>query len=245
MADHAGTVFIPALGASQRFVDEGHDGPKGLLWLERGRRRARMLELVVENVPKSWRVIVVSRKDRMLSTIAALTNEYHAGLPGPTRGQSDTLLQVLTKSVEPITGPVAVMNCDVAFSHDILSEVLSIDDDVVLTHRHGIGQPIFSYVGGIEAEADHFRATKFAEKLRISDEAMTGLWRFQDAAELTAVLDWQMKCGEPHTNGEYYLSGALHQYEGGLRIVNTAGRPWLDLGTPEAVAREGFEIVNG
>src|SRR5690606_27192673 len=80
------------------------------------------------------------------------------------------------------------------------------------------------------------RVVEVAEKVRISNQASTGLYYFASGRELLAVADEMIANGEK-TRGEYYVMPVYQKYiaRGRPVTVSPATAMW-DMGTPEALA---------
>jgi choline kinase len=231
------TVVIPAAGLSKRFTDEGYTGPKGLLQMRMGNLTAPLLYHTLLNLPQDWDIIIVTRPEWRIGFYRLLlrTGRRPRVLAiEKTRGQSETILQGLTCCDEE---PILVVNCDMWFSPRAL---LSLGTCGIALHhddRPGTEPPIYSYVD------DRYTPSKFVEKRRISDWAITGAWSFSSARPLAKAIEKQIQNDEA-AKGEYFLSGALNNLSETMVGVVLEPRDWKDLGTPEAVkAAGGFLVI--
>lgn len=235
MDSSVGTVVIPAMGISQRFKDQGFMMHKALLKVD----GVPIIKRIVDTVPHDWAVRVVvplelaERFWRYLGNRAELIT-----LHGPTEGQSQTILRgVLGLNAAK---PVMVTNCDLEVNADTVQFFSQWDRSQIMVHSHREGPEIYSYV----ATGRDGIVTAIAEKKRVGPWAQTGWWRFNKAANIHRALAKQIHLNKRHTNGEFYLSGALQLYEPILTTYVLPGSHlWKDYGTPEAIKAQGLEIV--
>jgi NDP-sugar pyrophosphorylase family protein len=235
MDSSVGTVVIPAMGLSQRFKDHGFMMHKALLKID----GVPIIKRIVDTVPHDWdiRVVIpIELAERFWSILGDRAELIT--LHGPTEGQSQTILRgVLGLNAAK---PVMFTNCDLEVNKDTVKFFASRDISQIMVHSHREGPEIFSYV----ATAQDGIVTKIAEKKRVGPWAQTGWWRFNRAAEIHKALAKQIQCDMRHTNGEFYLSGALEVYEPALyTYVVPFKELWKDYGTPEAIKAQGLEIV--
>lgn len=230
-------VLIPAMGLSSRFAAEGHSGPKGLLPIEYGGETIPMIRRVIRSIPRGWQAVLIVPEEYHRAFRKA-TDDQAVCIPvhGVTAGQSETIAMGL-QHVDP-TGPVAVQNCDVVFDPELYRRMLAPRPlrNTVALHEDRSDDAIFSYVD------DVVRPSVFAEKVRISQWAQSGLWLFQKPSTLWEAIQQQRAEGLRH-NGELYLSGALNFMESPIQGLVCRSDEWLDLGTPEAVRRAGARIA--
>ena len=235
MDSNIGTVIIPAMGVSQRFKDQGYMTHKALLQVD----GVPIIRRIVNTIPKDWGVRVVIPIELSAEFYKALGDRAELiTLHGPTEGQSQTILRgVLGLNAAK---PVMVTNCDVEVELDSIRYFASQDKSLILCHSQLEGPEIYSYVSvGRDGSI-----TGIAEKKRIGPWAQTGWWRFRRAGDIHKALAKQIQLDLRHTNGEFYLSGALQVYEQRLAIftLNHNGM-WKDFGTPEAIKQQGLGIV--
>ena len=78
-----------------------------------------------------------------------------------------------------------------------------------------------------------------AEKVRVSDNASTGLYYFSRASEFLEIADAIVQNREK-TKGEYYVMPVYGKYvERGWRVRLSLAKTMWDMGTPQAL--EAFE----
>lgn len=242
MAHRLGTVVIPAMGVSQRFKDHGYMKHKALIEID----DIPIIKRIANTLPDGWdlRVVIPSELSEAFRAVLGDRVELIA-LHGPTEGQSQTLLRgVLGLNAAQ---PVMITNCDLEVNKDIVRFFSQQDRSSVMCHYHPEGPEVYSYVAVGEYEGPGTEAgmiNAVAEKKRVGPWAQTGWWRFNKAADIHKALARQIQLNHRHTNGEFYLSGALQIYEPPLFIYPlTPGHGWRDYGTPDAIKQQGLEIV--
>lgn len=232
-----GTVLIPALGLSERFAAEGYKGPKALLPITLAGERLTMIRRIARTVPRGWRILLMVPADYREDFVAALSPSDPIdiiGIHGRTEGQSDTIFHGLSYCLS--SDPVMIQNCDVVFDPIFVRILLNpppVMYNRVVLHQDTGDDPIFSYVN------EFLNPEIFAEKQRISEWAMTGMWLFRRVDVIRDALQKQMEEGLRHTNGEFYLSGALNFVEETMHGSLARSTDWVDLGTPDAIRRAG------
>jgi len=155
-------------------------------------------------------------------------------LDGPTRGQAETVLAI--RGLVPPGGGLAIYNIDTSFSSPTLAARLASPaarrDGVIGAFKLGGTDPKWSFArvdaGGAVAET--------AEKVQISDNALTGFYHFSRAADFFETAALAVRGGET-TQGEFYVAPLYNKLiaSGRRFVLDTAGR-FLPLGTPEDVA---------
>jgi bifunctional N-acetylglucosamine-1-phosphate-uridyltransferase/glucosamine-1-phosphate-acetyltransferase GlmU-like protein len=235
MDSSVGTVVIPAMGLSQRFKDHGFMMHKALLKID----GVPIIKRIVDTVPHDWdiRVVIpIELAERFWSILGDRAELIT--LHGPTEGQSQTILRgVLGLNAAK---PVMVTNCDLEVNADTVQFFSQWEWSQIMVHSHREGPEIYSYV----ATDQHGLVVDVAEKKRIGPWAQTGWWKFTKAADIHKALAKQIHRDLRHTNGEFYLSGALKLYEPTMHIFTLPHRELIkDYGTPEAIKAQGLEIV--
>jgi hypothetical protein len=254
MAGDAGTVLIPALGESARFRDVGYIGPKALLPIGTPDGEVdTMIGRVVRHYPAGWDIRVIAPKDHAEAIERAVRRTRPFGrvdvLPviGRTQGQSATVLLGLVHSRINLDRPVIVNNCDVALRAPVPTSLSEMPRSTILVHSDDpSGPPIYSYVETASTSGSPL-ALRVQEKARFDCErqaAQTGVWLFRDPRSLVIRINDQ-KFQDLRVNGELYLSGAVDLMARAreLDCLWVDQDQFLDMGTPEAIARGGMEIL--
>lgn len=238
MDSSVGTVVIPAMGVSQRFKDHGYTKHKALLKVQ----GTPIIKRICDTVPVNWNIRVVVPIElaaEFYETLGYLGDRLELiTLHGPTEGQSQTILRgILGLNAAK---PVMVTNCDLEADRDVVRLFSEHPSSVVMCHFHPEGPAIYSYLSFVANRL----IDNIAEKQRVGSWAQTGWWRFNRTGDLHKAIALQIQLDKRHTNGEFYLSGALQVYKPPLYaycLVHSSS--WRDYGTPEAMIQQGLEII--
>lgn len=155
-------------------------------------------------------------------------------LDAPTRGQAETVLKI--EELVPPESALAIYNIDTCFSSPTLAARLADPaarlDGVIGAFKLAGADPKWSFArtdpGGAVLET--------AEKVQISDNALTGLYHFSRAADFFETARAAVRGGET-TRGEFYVAPLYNRLiAGGRRFVLDLADKLIPLGTPEDVA---------
>lgn len=240
-------VIIPMAGAGRRFREVGFECPKPFIKIS----GKTMVEWALKPIPVSWIIypLLLREHEQLYYSVLfpKLTNRWDVTpmfLPGPTQGAACTILTVALTL--PPEEPVAVMNADQLFDHDL--EALQIQaleekwDGYILTFK-GEGNQ-WSYVREVDRTDPLLKpeyqgkwVVEVAEKRPISDQATVGFYWWRTARTLVAAC-----CGlinqELRVKGEFYFAPAynigIERF--GAKIKAVPVEQFIGLGTPEDVA---------
>ncbi|MBT9486940.1 MAG: NTP transferase domain-containing protein [Rubrivivax sp.] len=184
------TCIIPMAGAGRRFVQAGHLLPKYAL-----RARGRPLlawALASLPLPQFDRVVLVAQRDAVAAAdpLSLLDRETASRvteivlLDGLTGGQADTVCAARHAIDER---PLVVFNCDTHFQSPTLAARLAdrdADDDGLIGSFAGAGSH-WSFAR-VDAQG---RVLETAEKRRISEHCLTGLYHFRRGSDFLLACD--------------------------------------------------------
>lgn len=225
-------ILIPAAGLSQRFRDAGYNKPKPWLTLK---HQVSGVGTMLEKIGD--RITLLQREFKNFDVLVGCPIGYTSpvGFTVPiveTKGQADTIRQLCEYGNQDNDYRVVVLNSDVLVQSEkirqLLDAVAHIHNMALLVHKSD--DPQLSYVDKIP------QPSRYEEKNPISAYGITGAWAFRSKDGLLNSLEAAMKNKEKN---EVYLSAALGHFQWPYAI--DAGQ-FVDLGTPEAVARNGFTI---
>lgn len=154
-------------------------------------------------------------------------------LPAPTRGQAETVLAA--RGLVPPGSGLAIYNIDTAFFSPGLGASLSDPsarlDGVIGAFRLRGKDPKWSFArtgpGGV--------VTETAEKVQISDHALTGFYHFSRAEDFFETAAAAVGAGETSA-GEFYVAPLYNRLiAAGRRFVLDVAERLVPLGTPEDV----------
>jgi len=244
MDSYSGTVIIPAMGRSERFKAAGYQEHKALINVrERGRdSSAPIIKRIAWSIPLDWQIRIIVPQE-LYHRFADIFKEDLGrveilSIAGETEGQSHTVLRGLLGL--NAAKPVAITDCDVEFHPNTVAKFLSTNANLTMVHHHPQGDPIYSYVRLDKDDVN--RVLEVAEKNRIGSWAQSGFWRFNRAGSIHKAIAEQIRSDIRHTNGEFYLSGALNLLP--ERLDGYSGwTPMHSYGTPAAIEAGEMEIV--
>jgi len=155
-------------------------------------------------------------------------------LDAPTRGQAETVLKI--KDLVPPDGGLGIYNIDTCFSSSTLAARLAgpaaRQDGVIGAFKLNSPDAKWSFArtgpGGLVEET--------AEKMQISDNALTGFYHFSRAADFFEAAAQAVASGDT-ARGEFYVAPLYNRLiAGGKRFVLDQVDALTPLGTPEEVA---------
>lgn len=229
-------IVIPLAGRGARFADAGFDVPKPFIDVCGQPMLARAFESVAA-LPYT-RVVFVALAEhverfglRALATTLAGSRAHVMPIADVTEGQLCTVL--LAREFLDTDGDILIASADTLVVSDL---------GLALAGRSAACRGIIS-VARLPGSQWSFvavdpsgRATRVAEKERISDLASTGLYHFSSGREFIAAGD-ALVAAKRKTRNEYYVIPVYGQYlEAGLEVrVAEATEVW-DMGNPAALA---------
>ncbi len=235
---------ITMAGLSRRFTEAGFARPKYML--EAGGRTLfehSVLSLPLELSAKIFFIALKEHQDayglrefiaRKLSPVMPNAAWELLLLDGPTRGQAETALAA--KDLVPAQAQLAIYNIDTCFFSPTLAGTLAAPaarkDGVIGAFKLAGPDPKWSFAklgpGGAVAGT--------AEKVQISDNALTGFYHFNKAADFFGAAGAAVRGGET-TRGEFYVAPLYNGLiAAGRSFVLDTAEKLIPLGTPEEVA---------
>lgn len=154
-------------------------------------------------------------------------------LPAPTRGQAETVLAA--RDLVPPGSGLAIYNIDTAFLSPGLGPKLADPaarlDGVIGAFKLNGQDPKWSFArtgpGGT--------VTETAEKVQISDNALTGFYHFSRAEDFFGAAEAAVRGGETSA-GEFYVAPLYNRLiAAGRRFTLDVAEKLVPLGTPEDV----------
>jgi len=158
-------------------------------------------------------------------------------LDAPTRGQAETVLKI--RGLIPPDCGLGIYNIDTCFHSSSLAALLrdpfARADGVIGAFKLNSPDSKWSFActgpGGL--------VTKTAEKVRISDNALTGFYHFSRASDFFEAAAASVAAGET-VRGEFYVAPLYNRLiAAGRRFVLDNVDELTPLGTPEEVAAFG------
>lgn len=228
------TFIIPMAGRGERFSKAGFTKPKMLIETH----GKTLLEWSVDSLPLSLctSLIFIGLKDHEvdfeLSTfIKKKYSKYKdilhfVFLDEVTRGQAETILKAKNYFTED--NDLLIFNIDTYFrTSTLIADLLRDDIDGVLGAFYST-EDRFSFA---KVDANDF-VIETAEKVVISENALTGLYHFKKASDFIRIAEKQID-SDIRIKGEFYIAPMYNELiqEGKKFILNKAEEHWI-LGTP-------------
>lgn len=230
-------ILIPIGGKGERFKKEGYPEPKPLIPVFEKTLFEHVLDnLSIQEDDQIYLFYYISLEEHGFSDKIREKYPYIKQIPIQiqTKGAAETLL-IGIEALVLDQRPCIVLDCDTFYTTDILesfrrSQVMGNKNAVFYTHNTN-PQPNYSY---IQMDLEN-RITEIAEKRKISDNANTGAYGFENLQVLhyycKQVLDQGIQFnGEPYTScviSEMIKEGHMFQ---GLEVDSDKV---VSLGTPK------------
>lgn len=230
-------AIIPMAGRGSRYAKEGYSTPKPLIEIG-GKPMIYWALKSLEGIQLSRVVFVLLREHEvqfqvrnMLTSMVGQPVSFVL-LDEVTDGQLCTVLAA--KEFMKEDEDVLVAASDTWVQSHLVDDVLQPHVDGLISVAHLPGEQ-WSFA----RTDDTGRVVEVAEKVRISDQASTGLYYFSRAGDLIRFGE-EMIARKEKTRGEYYVIPVYQKMiEAGLHIgISNASAMW-DMGTPEA--KKSFE----
>ena len=234
-------IVIPMAGMGRRMGQLTRHRPKALVRLTDGRLLDHVLN-TFEQLEKRYILEYVFIIGYLGEQIREYMKSAHPDKNVTYFTQEHLLGQshAVHLAKDAISGPILLTYCDTLNRMDFsflpledadgVASVQQVDDP----RRHGV------------AVVDPDRLlTKLIEKPETMEHqlALTGLYYFSEGKELIRAIETQMQ-RDTSINEEYYLADAINiLLEEGMRVRAENALQWLDAGTPEAMIKANFSLL--
>jgi len=230
-------VVVPMAGRGRRFAERGVGTPKPLVEVA-GRPMVLWALDSLEGLRFSEIVFVVLAEHEERYGLSGLLTDWAGARPSAvvtvddvTEGQLCTVLEARDRM--DADDDVLVASCDTYVRSDLGVDV------------GAAGPAVRGLISTAPMPGDHWsfartdetgRVVEVAEKVRISDEASTGLYWFAHGSEFLGAADAVVANGR-RMGGEFYVIQVYEHYlREGLRVELSNAREVWDMGTPEGAA---------
>lgn len=225
---------IPMAGRGQRFVDAGYDLPKMLIEAQ----GKTLLEWSIDSLPLHLctnMVCILLREHEDKFQLSQRIKELYGSkvqlqfyvLNEVTRGQAETVL--LAQHLFDTTKDLVIFNIDTYFQSATLAAALQQPgiDGVLGTFTSNENRFSFAQIG-----TDGF-VTETAEKVAISDHALTGLYHFKEVADYLETVRYHID-NNITVNNEFYIA-PMYNYliKQGKKFILDIAAEHIILGTPD------------
>jgi RpiB/LacA/LacB family sugar-phosphate isomerase len=226
-------LLMPVAGLAQRFIDVGFELPKPLISVA----GTPMIKLAMESIlkgesPETVRLIFVDHRINYSIDVALrdLFPEYEVRVATVDHVTQGTLCSCLiARDLIPIDEPLIIYTPDVWYQADFTPSEFAASglDGILLTFK--ANSPAHSYVtvDGMGL------ATKTAEKVVISQDALVGVYGYRSGGDFLKYADQAIASGFT-VKGEFYVAPMYnHLIADGLKVGVRRTDKMHVLGTPE------------
>jgi UDP-N-acetylglucosamine diphosphorylase / glucose-1-phosphate thymidylyltransferase / UDP-N-acetylgalactosamine diphosphorylase / glucosamine-1-phosphate N-acetyltransferase / galactosamine-1-phosphate N-acetyltransferase len=227
-------VVIPMAGRGSRYSDRGYQTPKPLIEVA-GKPMVLWALKSLEGLPVSKYIFVVLKEHEEKFNVKKLVSDF-AGkksqfvlIDDITEGQLCTVLEA--KESIDTDEDVLIASSDTFVLGDLNVDIENTDWDGIISVANLPGDR-WSFA----KTNDRGEVIQVTEKVRISNNASTGLYYFRKGRCLVDFAS-RMITNKEKTRGEYYVIPVYEKMiEAGLRVGISVAREMWDMGTPEAKA---------
>jgi len=225
-------IIIPIGGKGERFLKHGYKESKPLIPI----LGKPMIFYVLDNLNISDKdsVFIIYYKNDTLknAVLEKYPNINFIEIDFQTKGASETIYEGL-KKIKTQNKKTMLFDCDTFYTQDVIHMYRNIDDNAVFYVKTEDKNPIFSYIEFDEND----QINKIAEKVKISDNANTGIYCFND---INKLFDYSKIVVENNItfNNECYTSCIIDkmiQDKNNFKAIQLDSKNVFNLGTPEQV----------
>jgi HAD superfamily hydrolase (TIGR01509 family) len=203
-------IIIPLGGKGERFYKEGFTQPKPLIGIFNKPMIYYVLDNLNLNADDKVFIIYSSELDRFdFTTIVTKKYSYIQFIPlmYQTTGAVETIYAGLAKIISLSSHKKCVLlDCDTFYTQDILSVIRKSTDNMVLFTKKIDEKPLYSY---INMDTNN-KITDIKEKVKISSNANTGCYVFDDIIQLHNFCKYVLE-NKITFNGEPYTSCVIQE----------------------------------
>jgi beta-phosphoglucomutase-like phosphatase (HAD superfamily)/choline kinase len=203
-------IIIPLGGKGERFYKEGYSQPKPLIKI----MNKEMIFWVLDNliISNEDKIFICYRNDLDTYDFSSIIAEkYPKVICIPINHQTAGAVETISVSLKSIFQldhhkKCVLLDCDTFYTQDILGFIRNSPDNMVFYTKKDHTNPIYSY---IEINPENC-ITNIQEKIKISSNANTGCYVFNDIKQLENLCNYVLK-NNINFNGESYTSCAISQ----------------------------------
>lgn len=227
-------IIIPLGGKGERFLKEGYSSPKPLIDV----LDKKMIFWVLDNLnihSEDTLFILYSAELDLHNFTGIVRSKYAQVICIPINHQTSGAVETLSIGIKTIVQlsshkKCVLLDCDTFYTHDILSIVRNSEDSMVFYTNKENEKPIYSYIE-LNAETNCIR--RIQEKVKISSNANTGCYVFNDIHQLQRLCEYVLK-NNITFNGEPYTSCVISELikESNVKGYRLDDKCVFSLGTP-------------
>ena len=218
-------IVIPLGGSGTRFSNSGYIKPKPLIKVLGKEIIFWVLDSL--NISDNDTIYIPYNEFLDVFNFSEIVNSLYPDIKlkaiPPTNGPSETLKLCINEF--DIDGKIVLLDGDNWYEDDIIYKVRNIKDNMCVYFNSTTPEPLFSYL-----ELDGDKIINIKEKIKISDNANTGCYVFNDAKEVLNYIDKIEKTDEKYISD--IISNMIKDgmYFSSLKIDN-----YHVLGTPQQI----------
>ena len=228
-------IIIPIGGKGERFLNQGYKESKPLINVF----GKPILHYVLDNLQFSKQdkifIIYYNLEDSIFKNI--LIKKYpfihFIRINYQTKGATETIFEGL-KQIKYLTNykKTMIFDCDTFYTEDVIDKYRNIEENAVFYVKNEEDKPIYSY---IQIDDKQNTITNIAEKVKISNNANTGIYCFNDIDNLFNYSKFVVE-NNIVFNNECYTSCIIDQMIKDKNIfigIELNSKYVFNLGTPE------------
>ena len=227
-------IIIPLGGKGERFAKDGYSTPKPLIDV----LNKPMIFWVLDNL--NFRIddqifIVYSAHLDQHNFTSIVHSKYPHVIFIPINHQTSGAVETVLFGIKTIMQmsshkKCVLLDCDTFYTDDILSVVRNSEHSMVFYTKKDGEKPIYSY---IELNAENNCITRIQEKVKISSNANTGCYVFNDIQQLQRLCEYVLN-NNITFNGEPYTSCVISELikESSVQGHQIDDKCVFSLGTP-------------
>ena len=204
-------IIIPLGGKGERFYKEGYFMPKPLIKI----MNKEMIFWVLDNliISNEDKVFICYKNDLDKYNFSSIiTEKYPKVICIPINYQTSGAVETISHCLKSIFQlhhhkKFVLLDCDTFYTQDILEVIRNCPDNMVFYTKKDHKNPIYSY---IEIDPENNCILNIQEKIKISSNANTGCYVFNDIHQLKNICDYVLK-NNITFNGESYTSCSISQ----------------------------------
>ena len=176
-------IIIPLGGKGERFNKNGFSSPKPLIKIFDKEMIFYVLDNITIKPQDNIFIIYYNLHGYAFESIikSKYPNVYFVELNQQTSGASETIYIGLQQIINITNNKKTILlDCDTFYTQDVTSIFRSIDKNAVFYNKNIDKNPLFSYI----KLDDNNNIIEITEKIKISDNANTGIYCFQDIHNL-------------------------------------------------------------
>ena len=229
-------IIIPLGGKGERFKNKGYKEPKPLINI----LNKKMIEYVIDNLSlrKEDKIFIIYNKAlNDFNFISALPYNLITFIEiDDTKGAAETLfkgIEIMKKKKYNCHNKSIILDCDTFYTENIIEKFDKMDNNCVFFTKKYDEQPVYSYI----KMNDENIIIDIMEKNKISENANTGAYAFQDINKLHLYCKYVVE-NNINFNNEPYTSCVISEMikkNERFQGVELNDEFVFSLGTPEAV----------